>query len=195
MADIYDFYPENDLYKTYLTRSFADIFPSAEDFLTEFKESSIPVSITDTNAQTLYYLLYSKYGNSHIANSDENQFKYKVWNTIFMYGPTWEKRLEVQKKLRELSDDEILVGSKAIYNHAFNPSVAPSTQNMTELPYINDQNTTNFKRSKLDAYTLLLELLETDVTEEFIDKFRPCFKQFVRPEKPILFVTEVDEEG
>ena len=105
------------------------------------------------------------------------------------------KRLEVQKKLRELSDDEILIGSKAIYNHAFNPSVAPSTQNMTELPYINDQNTTNFKRSKLDAYTLLLELLETDVTEEFIDKFRPCFKQFVRPEKPILFVTEVDEEG
>ena len=70
-----------------------------------------------------------------------------------------------------LSDDEILIGSKAIYNHAFNPSVAPSTQNMTELPYINDQNTTNFKRSKLDAYTLLLELLETDVTEEFIDKY------------------------
>ena len=78
MADIYDFYPENNLYKTYLTRYFADIFPSAEDFLTEFKESSIPVSITDTNAQTLYYLLYSKYGNSHIAHSHETQFQYKL---------------------------------------------------------------------------------------------------------------------
>ena len=109
MADIFDYYPENDLFKTYLTRSFADIFPSVEDFLTEYKAAAVPTTITDGNAQTLYYLLYSKYGNSHIANSDENQFKYKIWSTIFMYGPTWEKRLEIQNKLRNLSDDGLQI--------------------------------------------------------------------------------------
>ena len=179
----------------YSTEKFSDIYKKASEFLSDYHNIGITPVISDSNASLLFYLLYGRYGNNPIANWDITQWKYKIFSVVFQYGPTWEKRLEVQKKLRELSDDEILVGSKAIYNHAFNPSVAPSTQNMTELPYINDQNTTNFKRSKLDAYTLLLELLETDVTEEFIDKFRPCFKQFVRPEKPILFVTEVDEEG
>ena len=127
MADILDYYPENDLFKTHVTRSFANIFPSVEDFLTEYKAVSIPIIITDPNAQTLYYLLYSKYGNSHIANSDENQFKYKLWSTIFMYGPTWEKRLEIQNKLRSLTEEDLLQGAIQIYNHSFDPGTAPST--------------------------------------------------------------------
>lgn len=178
----------------YSTEKFSDIYEKVSEFLSDYHNIGITPVISDSNASLLFYLLYGRYGNNPIANMDITQWKYKIFSVVFQYGPTWEKRLDIQAKLRGLSDDEILIGSKAIYNHAFNPSVAPSTQNMTELPYINDQNTTNFKRSKLDAYTLLLELLETDVTEEFIDKFRPCFKQFVRPEKPLLFVTEVDEE-
>ena len=49
---------------------------------------SISNNGTDANATTLYYLLYARYGNSHIVNTDENQFTYKLFSTIFMYGPT-----------------------------------------------------------------------------------------------------------
>ena len=45
----------------------------------------------------------------------------------------------------------------------------------------------------MDAYVQLLDLLDTDVTEEFITKFRKCFKTFVAPENPLVFVTEDDE--
>ena len=74
-----------------------------------------------------------------------------------MYGPTWEKRLDIQEKLRNISDDELRLGSKAIYNHALNPSTAPSTQALEELSYINDQSTSNYRKSKMDAYMQYLK--------------------------------------
>jgi len=178
----------------YSTKLFSEIYEDATEFVNDYNNIGIQPIISNQSATTLFYLLYGRYGNNPIANWDETQFKYKLFSLVFMYGPTWEKRLDIQSKLRGLSDDEILVGSKAIYNHAYNPSVSPSTSTLEEINYINDQNTTNYKRSKLDAYTILLELLETDVTEEFLGKFKICFKQFVRPEKPLLFITPEEEE-
>lgn len=186
--------PEMIRLPEYSTEKFTDIWDSVEEFLEDYNNSGIPVIMQETSATTLFYLLYARYGNNPIANMDKNQWKYKIFSIIFMYGPTWEKRLDIQSKLRGLSEADLLLGSKTVYNHAYNPSTAPSTSALDELNYINDQNTTNFKRSKLDAYTILLELLETDVTEEFIGKFRICFKQFVKPEKPTLFVTDLEEE-
>ena len=49
MADIFDYYPDDDLFKTYLTRSFAEIFPTASEFLSEYKTSAIPKVITEDN--------------------------------------------------------------------------------------------------------------------------------------------------
>ncbi len=112
---------------------------------------------------------------------------------MFQYGPSWEKKLEIQEKLRALSDEEIAKGSKAIYNTALNPSSEPTTQSLEELQYINSQNTTNYKKSKMDAFTQLWGLIDTDVTGDFINRFKVCFKQFVRPEKPLLYVTDNDE--
>lgn len=100
-------------------------------------------------------MLYARYGNSSIANEDVNQFKYKVFSIIFQYGPTWEKRLDIQSKLRNLSDADILAGQKAVYNNALNPGTAPGTSSPEELTYINAQNTTSLKKSKMDAYMQL----------------------------------------
>ena len=187
MADIFDYYPDNDLFKTYLTRSFAEIFPSAEEFLSEYKTSAVPKVITEDNVTTLYYLLYSKYGNSHIANSDENQFKYKIWSTIFMYGPTWEKRLEIQNKLRNLSDDDLLQGAIQIYNHSFDPGTVPSTIDTNELETVNDQKVSKYSRSKLDAYQFLYDLLKVDVSKSFLDRFKDLFDPF-GPGLPLWYV-------
>lgn len=185
----------NSYYGGYRTRTFADIFSSYAAFEEEYDNSTLSTSFTNQESvQTLYYLLYARYGNSHIAFSDENQFKYSVFSTIFMYGPTWEKRLEVQKKLRGLSEDELMRGGKAIYNHAFNPSTNPSTATLEELPAINDQNTTNYKKSKLESYSILMSLLETDVTEEFISKFKKLFLTVVAPDYPLLYETIITTE-
>ena len=187
----------NEMLPQYSTELFVDIWDDVSDFKSDLADSPFAGCISTSNpdnVSVVFYLLYARYGNNPIANQDINQWKFKIFSVIFQYGPTWEKRLELQSKIRSLTDDELLTGSKAIHNHAFNPSTAPSTSSLTELTYINDQQTSSFKKNKLDAYTQQWDMLETDVTEDFLNKFKKCFKNFVSPEKPLLYVTDLDEE-
>ena len=177
----------------YNTKLFTDIYETVNDFCYDYQHVGIPTTISVNNAMTLYYLLYAKFGNSPIANLDENQFKYKLFSIVFMYGPAWEKRLDIQNEIKNLSADDLLQGAKVIHNHAFNPSTDPSTSTLTELTYINDQNTSNYKKSKMDAYGQLWSLISSDVTAEFLNKFNICFKKFVKPANPLIYVTD-DEE-
>lgn len=178
----------------YDTKTFTEIYENVNDFIYDYNNIGLPKIISVENCSTLYYLLYAKFGNSPIANYDENQFKFKLFGIIWQYGPTWEKRLEIQAKIRGIKDEELVIGSKAIYNHAFNPGEiasegASATTKQPELQYINDQNVTNYEKSKMDAYMQLWDLLDTDVTSEFINRFAKLFKQFVRP-GALLFESE-----
>lgn len=181
------------LYGNYRNRKFTDLYPEVTKFIEDYQNNGIKETIDEEHISLLYYLLYSRYGNSTIASSDENQFKYKVFATIFQYGPTWVKRLKIQEELRETSIKDFLVGAKAIYNHALNPNQGPGTDSLEELPYINEQNTTKYKKSLLDVYSILETLIKTDVTEEFIGKFKKLFLIVVSPELPLWYQTEVDE--
>lgn len=178
-------------YGSFRTHTFAQVFPSFKVFNQKCTETLIPLKITEQSLTTLYYLLYARYGNSHIANRDQNQFIYSVFSTIFMYGPSWEKRLEVQDKLRGLTEEELLQGSEATYNHAFNPTkqLPGGTSSRDGLEYINDQNKTLYTKSKMEGYANLISLLETDVTEEFIAKFKKLFLTVVAPDYPLLYTT------
>ena len=98
-----------------------------------------------------------------------------------------------------------------ITNHAYNPSTAPSTQSTNELNYIDQQDVAKgsatstiqgtdnrttgqtITKSKMDAYAQLWDLVATDVTNDYIAKFKKCFKQFIMPERNMVYVTE-DEE-
>ena len=98
-----------------------------------------------------------------------------------------------------------------INNHAYNPSTAPTTQSTNELDYIDqhqvakvsatstisgtDSKTTGqvVTKSKMDAYAQLWDLVATDVTNDYIAKFKKCFKQFIAPERNMIYVTE--DEG
>ena len=187
--------PCNSEYGNYRTKKFTDFYPKAQDFINDYHLCGIPATITDDSATTLFYLLYARYGNSHIINSDENQFKYKLFSVVFQYGPTWEKRLDIQMKLRNLTDDELMRGTKAIYNRADNPGTTPSTGSLEEVEYINAQNTTGYKKSKIDAYADLLSLLETDVTEGFIKKFDSLFITILEPREPLYYATEIGDDN
>ena len=185
------------LYGNYRTRTFNDIYENIDKFSADFDFYSRigldPEFNSETTKDTLFYLLSGKYGNSHIANSDENQFKLKLFSTIFQYGPTWEKRLSIQTNLRALTEDELLTGTKQINNHSYNPSTAPSTDTLDELPTINEQTSTKYKKSKMDAYANLMALLEKDVTEEFMNKFKKLFLIIVEPQLPLWYLTEVED--
>ena len=314
----------NKMIPQYDTKLMTEVWSDASGFLADYQNVGIPTTISNQNATTLYYLLYARYGNTPIANYDENQWKYKMFSIIFQYGPTWEKRLDIQTTLRGLQIADLIdngsyralssqsgsetssktgsdnntrtlntteknTGTSAlantgtdttastgtqsvartgtvgttgetedIKNHAFNPSTAPAQNAYSPLNYINEQHatkndvnstvtnnltdtttndlenqtthnttstttndlsrsdtgtikddrtitdstsaenssqnetTTVMTAGKLKAYEKLLELLETDVTGEFINKFKVCFKQFVMPERTWIYATEED---
>lgn len=174
--------------------TFSDVWPTADRFVAEYTESALYVEghrITEDDANALYYLLYADYGNDEIASNDVNRFKYKTFSTIFQHGPTWEKELDIQKKLRDLSEADLMLGGTMIYNHSFNPSTAPSTATLEELQTVNDQNTTKNKKSKMEAYAQLVAMLQDDVTARFVSRFKNLFKKIVIKDCP-LYYEEVD---
>lgn len=165
--------------RTYGTPRFKDIYEDYATFNAAMTTSGIPLKITNNSLETLYYLLYARYALSHIATTDTAQFAYQVASTIFMYGPTWEKRIEIQETIRSWSEEELLDGATQINNLSANPGTAPATTSFEVLRTINQQTATRFKKSKLDGYGYLMSLLETDVTEEFIEQFNKHFMSFV----------------
>ena len=198
--------PCNTYYGGYRTRTFAEIFAEEENgaatyeyFASVLAETPFAAKLADVDMELLFYMLYARYGNSHIAFSDENQFIFALFSTAFQYGPTWSARLDIQKKLRALQEDgnllELTEASTDIYNHSFNPSTSPSTQTLDELTTINDQNTRKRRLSKMDAYANLMALLDTDVSEEFLTKFRKLFIKVLAPDRPLLYETIIMEEN
>lgn len=183
------------LFGKFLTNTFSEVFPDMPEFKHFLITSGINIGFKEENTiDTLYYLLYARYGNSHIINTDVNQFKYKLASIVFMYGPTWEKRLEVQRELRALSIEILQEGSTATYNTALNPGYLQSIDSQATQK-INSQNKTIYKKSKTEAYATIIGLLETDVTEEFISKFRKLFIQIVAPAEELTYATTPEEQS
>ena len=183
---------EGSLYGSYRQIKFTDVYDSAESFLADYGNIGLPKTISDTSATTLFYLLYGRFGNDIIASSDTNRFKYRLFSIVWQYGPAWEKKLEVQKKLRDMSEADILTGSRQIYNNATHPATEPGTNTDEELEYIDSQNVTKARKGKLEGYALLLSLIDTDVTQEFLNKFQKLFLTMVQPEEPLYYITEDD---
>ena len=188
-----------ELYGNQRNETFSDIFPSIDDFKTEYTNCKLPLTqyfgeVSSEQVSTLYYLLYGKYGNSTIAASDETRFKYRLFSIVFQYGPTWVEQLKLQKNVREMTLADLQVGGKAVYNTALNPNIAPTTSALDELPYINQQNTTNYAKSEAEAYGIKINLLNNDVTESFLGRFRDLFLKIVQPTVPLWYVTTEETE-
>lgn len=180
----------------YNTKLFGEIFPDLEtwlEFCTDY-DTLVDV-ITDTNKEILYYLLSAKYTNNPICNWSISQFYLKMASIIFEFGPTWEKRLALQKSIRDMTDADLREASKQVYNEAYNDNTAPSTTTTEEITYINKQNVNKGTRNKLDAYVNQWNSLRSDVSEEFLKKFDVCFMKFLVVPLPTLYYQDEEDEG
>lgn len=185
--------------------TFADMYPTIDAFMNGkqdtsgeyisigYKTAAIPQKISDESATTLYYLLYGQYGNSTIVGADNNQWCYKLWSIVYMYGGTWEKRIAIQDEVRALTIDDAVKGGTSINNQSLNPSEAPVNDSEDILKTINTQVVNRFNKSKVEGYQYLMDLLETDVTKAFLDKFKVLFLKIVAPEEPLYYETELIE--
>lgn len=185
-------------YGTYRYRTYSEIFSTLEDFLEVWDTSPMPKVLERSGDEfgadmtTLYYMLYARYAGSPIASSSEEQFVLKLFMTISQYGGEWKKKLELQGKLRALTDDELAKGSLAYYNHALNPSTAPINDSTEALPKIDSQNVTAYKKTKMEAISEQWSLLNSDQTKLFLDKFESLFNPLAMPDYDLHYIEEVD---
>lgn len=176
------------LFGNYLTKTFSDIWSDYNSFKKSYDECGLTDALlTDNNLKKIYFILTAEYKNSHISNSDETQFTDKFISRVWQYGPLWLKKLEYQENIRNLTTSELQEGSRNIYNHSFNPSTEPSTQDTNELPTVDDQNVSKFNKSKIEAYMQAFSFLDADFTKEFVDKFKKLFIKIAEPNEGLWY--------
>lgn len=188
---------EDTMLPMYNTKTFAEIFPNFLEFKYVFDnlfDAYAKDCISSTSLRTLYWLLYSRYCDNPIVNYSVINFKAKIVGITYAKGPTWERKLALQKTLRDLTETDLLTGARTIFNRAQHDAGDPGTDTDTELTYINNQDVSKQRRSKLDAYSYLQDVLKTDVTEEFIRSYSKLFSKFVTPTISRIYVNDIEDE-
>lgn len=183
----------NSFYGGFDTATFSEIWPNIETWMTDynrFKESIQLISIkNERTIQTVYYLLSSEYAFSHHIGS-RDQFRLMMFARVLEYAPYYERELEIQTDLMQMNIESLQQGSKAIYNQALNPGSVPSSQALDELQYINQQNVTNYKKSRPEAYAILLSLMNKNLSKDFVEKFRNLFIKVCYPNYPLYYAND-----
>ena len=183
---------DQDLYGNQRTRTFAEIYPTVDDFKAAYDSNpfATATNINDSEITKIYYLLYANYGNSSICSSDEYRFELKLFSIIYQYGPIYIQKKIIQEKIVDTPYNDFKTGGKVIYNTALNPNVAPSTDTLTELPYINNQNTNNYVKSDAESMQIKWDLMDDNLESEFLAKFKPLFLKIVNPTVPLWYISE-----
>lgn len=181
--------------------TFSDLYPTQEEFVNQYKVVGFPQEyeggsyVTDDDLRLIWLLLIGRYADSVIKPFNVyGAFQVRFMSRVWQHAPAWKKNLDIQNKLRSLSledGSEIYKGASAIYNAAMNPNTQPGTDTDEELNFINTQNVTKHKKSKLEGLAILSDLLKNDVTEQFLRRFDDFFKTIIYSGRTLLYETEV----
>ena len=91
----------------YNTKTFSQVFPDFDSFKDCFDndfQSYAKDCISATSLKTLFWILYSRYCDNPIVNYSVINFKAKIVSLTYQKGPTWERKLALQKSLRDLTN-------------------------------------------------------------------------------------------
>ena len=182
----------------YDTKLLSQIWSNAASFVADYNSYEAAINninkIDEAYVAFTWQLVCSKYANTPIRSNSESQFRLSFFGIMASEAPTWVRRLEIQKSLRELTDDQLSAGDIQISNSASNPDEEPTTNTLDELTYVNHQNTQRQKRSKLTGLALLDGLLQNDLCESYVRKFSVLFKRVYVPAE-YIYVSEEDDES
>lgn len=158
-------------------KKFNEVFETSSEFVNEYRNSGLNSQlITTENLTKLYYLLYAQYGNSYFIGKDIDQTLYKLFSIIYNKGLIWSKSVMILNSMLELEDEDIFKNRETINNMADNPGENfMTTGDNVFMDFVRSQNVNIFKDNKANAYLNYLTLLN-DVTSEFIQEFKTCFR-------------------
>lgn len=190
---------DRTLFQSFDNITFSQLWETADDFITTYNITGLPKEpyVDDETLKLIWVLMIGRFADSTIKPYNTyGAFKVRFMSRVWQYAPTWKKKLDIQNKLRALSledGSELFIGGSAIYNSAMNPGTQPNTQTTDELDFINQQNTTKYKKSKIEGLALLSDLLKNDVTEQFLSRFDDFFKTIIYSGRELLYANYIDE--
>ena len=190
----------NSYFQSFDNITFSELWETSESFVEAYKATGLPQTyeggtyVDDDTLKLIWTLMIGRFADSTIKPYNTfGAFQIRFMSRVWQHAPAWKKELDIQNKLRSLSLDEgslLYEGSKAIHNSALNPGTTPSEE---ELTYINQQNTTKYKKSTLEGLALLTELMKNDVTEAFLRRFDDFFKTIIYTGRNLLYATEGEQ--
>lgn len=195
----------NSYFQSFDNITFSELWGTADDFVQAYKDTTLPQTyttaagtvgnyVTDEDLKLIWLLLIGRFADSTIKPYNTyGAFKVRFMSRVWQHAPAWKKELDIQNELRALSlsnDSAIFEGSKALYNSALNPSTQPSVGTNEELTFINQQNVTKYKKSKLEGLAMLDELMKRDVTEAFLRRFDDFFRTIIYTGRTLLYETD-----
>jgi hypothetical protein len=190
----------NSYFQSFDNITFSDLWSTKEAFIKDYNEIGFPKTdyqLDDETLQLIWLLLIGRFADSVIKPYNTyGAFKVRFMSRVWQHAPAWKKNLDIQNKLRSLSleeGSEIYEGGKAIYNSAMNPGTRGEVNEAGELNFINSQNTTKHKKSKLEGLAFLSDLLKNDITEQFLRRFDDLFKTIIYSGRTLLY-SEGDEQ-
>lgn len=186
-------YEYNYLSSAYPTQTLADIFPKFADVRSFYNETGLPdrfLDYEDFTFQTAYFMIMAEFASAHIKSSSIDLFKLRFCKLIFEHVPVWQREMYFQNKLLQMSDDELLAGSKAIHNHASHPGSVPSTASLEALSYIDAQTATNYVKNAPEAINEHIYAINYNPTDRLLDAFRGLFTDVLYASDTHYYVEE-----
>ncbi len=173
-------------------KTFNDIYSSADEFYKEASSYGFVQAIDEDATKEIFYLLTAKYGDCvTIGYSNETRWKMKLWSIVWQYGSAWLRKSKIADELDKLTTSDAQIGSTILANHARNPQNKPTSE---ELEYVDDQNATKYKKSKLEALALLYVNQKDEYTNIFINRFKVLFNPVLMPSDPLYIYGGSEDE-
>ena len=193
----------------YNTVLFSEVFPSLEEFVLKLSDVNPRNSeddgnilfngMSDNDLILTYFLLSTEYGEAPINSDSINHFILKTAAIINNYGPIWAKKRKLRDELQAEVDVETLAKDKMVHNYADNPATRYTGGELEEgelIKFINSQSASMSVPSKIKAYEHYVDYFDSitnNLDRAYLDKFKVLFLRCVLPQKPLLYVTDEED--
>lgn len=178
-------------------KTFLNVYPTVDDFLSEYQKNHFVIEgVSNQELTDVYYSLMSEYM--------ESEFKYRysidmihlaLFRTLRDQYPAYKKRLEIQKKIFDLTMEDILSGGIFINSGMDNTDSNNIDPLNTELPYTRTKSLQKRQYSQIDALGRNYASIISGLTADFIESFRDLFIRFIVGSREYLPFTEDELKG
>lgn len=164
-----------------ITFYFKEIYPTFDKFQAFLTRENV-VDLSDaenlTFAQYIYKILFRRYHNSNIQFDTVEDFECELANVLEDNFAKYKRQVELAKQMQQLTDNEILIISKALANQSNNPNTKP-TDPTQPLEYISAQAFTIATDNKLQGYLRALQNIPTKLIDAMLLRCVNLFKTII----------------